>query len=142
MVYTYCTVCGKIYLSSYENRILFCFAVPSLQPPIKSYAPIESVVRKPTTIAQVPSASHVTTGINSVQLMTSHNPTASVAVVNMGKYFYRLYLQIGQRSILDIEGRGGEHNRRLTVHLVSTIIKGPLTNQMRLIYLINQSYAC
>ncbi|CAB4020247.1 Hypothetical predicted protein [Paramuricea clavata] len=60
--------------------------VSSLQPPIKSYAPIESVVRKPTTIAQVP-ASHVTTGINSVQLMTSHNPTASVAVVNMGVPF-------------------------------------------------------
>ena len=96
MVCTYCTVCAKIYLFSYENRIFFCFAVPSLQPPIKSYAPIESVVRKPTTIAQVPSASHVTTGINSVQLMTSHNPTASVAVVNMGKYFYHLYLQIGQ----------------------------------------------
>lgn len=61
--------------------------VSSLQPSIKSYAPIESVVRKPTTIAQVPSASHVTTGISSVQLMTSHNPTASVPVVNMaGEY--------------------------------------------------------
>ncbi|XP_028404332.1 histone deacetylase complex subunit SAP130-like isoform X2 [Dendronephthya gigantea] len=61
--------------------------VSSLQPPLKSYAPIESVVRKPTTISQVPSASHVTTGINSVQLMTSHNPTPSVAVVNMGVPF-------------------------------------------------------
>ena len=74
---------------TFNNLMYFFVAVSSLQPPIKSYAPIESVVRKPTTIAQVPSASHVTTGINSVQLMTSHNPTASVAVVNMGKYFCR-----------------------------------------------------
>lgn len=75
-----------------DNYMCFSVAVSSLQPSVKSYAPIESVVRKPTTIAQVPSASHVTTGINSVQLMTPHNPTASVAVVNMGKYHYSRHL--------------------------------------------------
>ena len=60
--------------------------------PPQPYAPIESVVRKPTSIARVPSASHVTTGINSVQLMTSHNPAASVAVVNMGEYYTTIIL--------------------------------------------------
>lgn len=57
---------------------------------MKSYAPIESVVRKPTTIPQVTgnmaaaSAGHVAgTAINPMQLMTSHSPAASV--VNMGK---------------------------------------------------------
>lgn len=68
---------------------------PSIPPAMKSYAPIESVVRKPTTIAQVStniaaaSSGHVAvaaTGINPMQLMTSHSPTASVAVVSMGKW--------------------------------------------------------
>lgn len=58
----------------------------SLPPTGKPYiAPIESVVRKPTSIAQIHSTSHVTTGINSVQLKASHNSPVSVAVVNMGR---------------------------------------------------------
>ncbi|XP_046852757.1 histone deacetylase complex subunit SAP130-A-like isoform X2 [Xenia sp. Carnegie-2017] len=57
----------------------------SLPPTGKPYiAPIESVVRKPTSIAQIHSTGHVTTGINSVQLKVSHNSPVSVAVVNMG----------------------------------------------------------
>lgn len=62
----------------------------AVSPSMKSYAPIESVVRKPTTIAQVTgnmgAAGHVAaTGINPMQLMTSHSPAASVSVVNMSK---------------------------------------------------------
>lgn len=78
--------------------------VSSLQPAMKSYAPIESVVRKPTTISQVPtniaaaSSGHVTAGINSVQLMTSHSPAASVAVVNMGVSFPNSDAGIGNEN--------------------------------------------